>query len=100
MRFVLALCPPLVAGALLTLIFFRQDQTALIPGTWLLLYGTGVLTGGSASIRIVPLMGLCFVLLGGIALFSPPLWGDWLLAIGFGGVHLIFGSIISWRHGG
>ncbi len=99
-RFALSLAPPLVAGALLTLFLFRSGSFAVLPGLWLLLYGAGVVTGGAFSVRVVPAMGVAFMVLGGAALFSPAAWGDIYMAVGFGGLHLIFGAIIAWRHGG
>ena len=98
-RFALSLAPPLFAGALLTLILY-QDIFSYLPGLWLLLYGTGVVTGGAFSIRVVPVMGLCFMLAGTAALFSPAGWGNTYMLIGFGGLHTIFGSIIARRYGG
>jgi len=59
-----------------------------------------VVTGGAFSIRIVPLMGLCFVVLGTVALFCPWSWGNALLAAGFGGLHIFFGAVIARKYGG
>lgn len=99
-RFVYSFAPPLFVGALLTLVLFRSGFQAAVPGMWLLLYGTGVVTGGAFSIRIVPLMGLCFMVLGAVALLIPTAWGDLYLAAGFGGLHMIFGAVIARKYGG
>jgi hypothetical protein len=95
-----SLSPPLIVGALLTAVLFKLRVTSVIPGVWLLLYGTGVVTGGMFSVSIVPLMGICFMVLGAIALFVSPPWANWLLAAGFGGLHVIFGIIIARKYGG
>jgi hypothetical protein len=99
-RFVLSYVPPLAVGGLLTYVLVRAGLYGALPGTWLLLYGTGVVTGGAFSVRVVPLMGLCFMAFGAIALLGPPGWGEWLMAAGFGGLHIVFGLIIAWRYGG
>jgi hypothetical protein len=100
-RFTLSLCTPMGAGALLTLAMLHARDMHPIPGMWLLLYGTGVVTGGAYSlIRLVPIMGICFLGLGTIALFAPQDWGNPLLALGFGGLHLAFGAVIARRYGG
>ena len=99
-KFALSLFPPMLAGSLLTAVLYRAGLTAAIPGVWLLLYGTGVVTGGAFSVKIVPVMGLCFMAEGAIALFSPAAWGDQFLMAGFGGLHLLFGFIIARRYGG
>ncbi len=99
-RFVLSYVPPLLVGAVLTGALVRAGLFEALPGTWLLLYGTGVATGGAFSVRVVPLMGLCFMALGAVALFGPPAWGNLLMAAGFGALHIVFGLIIARRYGG
>jgi hypothetical protein len=95
-----SLSPPIFVGCLLTVVLYRAGLMAAIPGMWLLLYGTGVVTGGMFSVGIVPVMGLCFMLLGAFTLFCPVSWTNPLMAAGFGGLHVIFGIIIARRHGG
>jgi hypothetical protein len=99
-KVVLSLAPPMFAGALLTFLFYRVGLAGDIPGMWLLMYGTGIVTGGAFSVRIVPVMGLCFMIMGALALFCPAAWANYFMAAGFGGLHLIFGLIIARRHGG
>jgi hypothetical protein len=99
-RFALAYMPPLVAGAVLTAAFAALGQTSRLPGCWLLLYGTAAATGGAFSVRVVPLMGIGFMALGAIAFAAPVAWGHWLMAAGFGGLHIVFGWVIARRYGG
>lgn len=99
-RFLLSYLPPIVAAALLTGVLSPNAPTNVLPGTWLLLYGAGVVTGGAFSVRVVPTMGLCFMGLGAVALFAPPAWGNPLMALGFGVLHVIFGWVIARRYGG
>jgi hypothetical protein len=99
-RFVLSFLPPLLAGALLTPVLYQIGDVRHLPGTWMPLYGTGVVTGGAFSVRIVPVMGMCFMAAGAAALLAPATWGTALMAAGFGVLHLVFGAVIARKHGG
>ena len=99
-KFVAGFAPAMLTGAVLTLVLFRQGVPGVLPGIWLLLYGTGVVSGGAASVRVVPAMGAFFMLAGAVALFLPATSGDLLLAAGFGGLHIVFGTIIAVKYGG
>jgi hypothetical protein len=100
LRFALAYAPPLAAGIVLTLVFVTMGLGARLPACWLLLYGTAVATGGAFSVRVVPIMGLCFMALGTLAFAVPASAGHWLMAGGFGGLHVAFGLLIARRYGG
>jgi hypothetical protein len=95
-----SLSPPIFAGAIVTAVLYRAGLTNAIPGLWLLLYGTGVVTGGMFSVSVVPIMGLCFMALGAVTFFAPAEYANWLMAAGFGGLHIVFGVIIARRYGG
>jgi len=99
-KFVFSFVPPLIAGAALTVVLWQAGLTSAIPGVWLMLYGTGVITGGAFSVPVVPVMGACFLAIGAVATFTPAAWGDFWLGLGFGGLHILFGFIIARRYGG
>lgn len=109
-RFAFSLFPPILAGAILTEVFYERHVDALLPGMWLMLYGAGVTTGGAFSIRVLPLMGLLFMLLGSLSFLPaveglPPLLGslmasDLFMMAGFGVLHILFGIIIIRKYGG
>lgn len=107
-KFLFSFWPAMLAGALLTFALIDPYTAGVephiaervLPGTWLLLYGMGVTTAGAYSIRAVPMMGFGFIALGALALFVPAADGDLMMALGFGGLQIVFGVRIARRHGG
>ncbi len=99
-KFVLSYLPPALAGVVLTVAIWEAGVDSLLPGVWLLLYGTSVVTAGTFSVKIVPVTGICFMVLGVFALLAMPAGRDLSMVTGFGGLHILFGTIIARRHGG
>jgi hypothetical protein len=101
-KFALSFLPPVLAAAVLTPVLYRAGPAGLaaLPALWLLLYGTAVITAGTYSVRIVPVLGGCFMAAGVAALLTPAAWGDAWLALGFGVLHIGFGATIARRYGG
>ena len=98
-KFLMGTMPAIFAGGLMTWPLVQVGALHLLPGVWLLLYGIAVLGGGAFSVRIIPAVGAAFLALGAVALWQPGLGGE-AMAVGFGGLHLVFGMIVAWRHGG
>jgi hypothetical protein len=98
-KFAFNFLPPVAAGALLSIALLRAGEYALLPPTWLLLYGVAVVTGGAVSVRIVPVMGASFMALGAGALLFPSA-ANWWMAAGFGGLHIVYGIWIARQYGG
>lgn len=99
-RFFASYLAPLVAGAALTYVLGNAGLYAVLPAAWLLLYGASFVGSGAYSIPVVPVMGVCFMLLGIAACFVPMEIGNILLGAGFGALHVIFGVVIARRYGG
>jgi hypothetical protein len=99
-KFTRSFAPAIVAGAILTALLVRDQSFAYLPCLWLLCYGAGLAASGSLSVSVVPAMGGSFMALGAIAAVAPPAWGNALLLLGFGGLHLGFGTVIARSHGG
>ena len=98
-KLILAFLPPMIVGGLLTVAAYTAGDYGLIPGIWLGLYGAGVMTGGAYSVRVIPLMGAALIGLSAVALLAPA-YGDVLLAVGLGGLHVVFGVVIWRLYGG
>jgi len=98
-KLLLAFCPTMLAGGILSFRFFEASSHESLPVIWLTLYGAAIMTAGALSIRAIPLMGMAFMLLGVLAAVSS-INTDFLLGAGFGGLHILFGLHVWRQHGG
>jgi len=99
-KFMLTFATPMAAGAILTIPLYYGGMAPILPGMWLLLYGTAFATAGAFSVTTVPVMGLCFMVAGTAALAAPAALGNLFMAAGFGALHVVFGALIARKHGG
>ncbi|HNY39819.1 MAG TPA: hypothetical protein PKJ41_05475 [Bryobacteraceae bacterium] len=99
-KFMASFPPALLAGAALTWPLYHAGLLDVLASVWLLLYGVAVIAGGVFSARIVPAMGVAFMLLGLGPLVAPQVPRDVYLCAGFGLLHIGFGWRIYRRYGG
>ncbi len=99
-RFFLTLIPAFVVGAILTGALLDVVGREAIAAIWLLMYGVGLAACGTFSIPIVLIAGVAFIGLGTVTLAAPAAWAPALLAVGFGGIHIVLGAVIARDHGG
>jgi hypothetical protein len=103
-KFLLCLCPALLAGAVLTLVLWQAQIERLIPGMWLLLYGCAVISAStvtnSKNLPLIASMGVVFILLGSVTLMLPAHAHNLMLGAGFGALHILFGLLIGRQNHG
>lgn len=94
-RFAIGLLPSLFAGAVMTWVLWANAGPRLIPGTWLLLYGCGLIAASAAATRALGMLGGAFVAAGLLALVLPEHLQILMLGAGFGGLHIVFGYLMG-----
>jgi len=99
-KFASSFAPPLLCGIVITLGLWRNENYELMIPVWHLLYGAAIVCGGAFSVKAVPVMGWCFIALGAVAFFLPGGYGDELMILSFGVLHIVFGFIIARKYGG
>ncbi len=85
---------PLVAGGLYILIILSQGKYGQTSGLMLIFYGLALVSASKYSIGDIKYLGFIQIVLGLVAALYPG-YGFWLWIIGFGIMHIIYGS---WMH--
>ncbi len=99
-KFALSFAPPLFAGIVAVLGLWKFGHYYQMAPICMLSYGAAVACGGAFSVRVIPVMGWCFMALGAITFVLPISSGSLMMGLSFGGLHIIFGAIIAKRYGG
>ena len=99
-KFAMSFAPPLIAGVAVVLGIWKYGDYQAMPAICMLTYGAAVVCGGAFSVRVVPVMGWCFMALGAIAFVLPPSYGNLMMGASFGVLHIIFGAVIAKKYGG
>ena len=99
-KFALSFLPPLVAGTAIVLGLWRYEHYNVLAPVCMLTYGAAIACGGAFSVRVVPIMGWCFIALGAVAFLLPAAYGNLMMGLSFGLLHIVFGAVIARKYGG
>jgi len=99
-KFALGFAPPMIGGVVMVLGLWSNGYFYIMPPVCMLAYGAAVVCGGAFSVRVVPVMGWFFMALGAVAFALPTAYGNLMMALSFGLLHIIFGAIIAKKYGG
>lgn len=99
-KFAMSFLPPLVCAIVLTFGLWRYGHFEVMIPSWIMLYGAAVATGGAFSVRVVPVMGWCFIALGAVAFILPAGYAHIMMGLSFGVLHIVGGIVIARKFGG
>ena len=87
---------PLVTGGIYILIKLNSQHYGLTASLMLIFYGMALLNASKYTIGNVKYLGLAEILLG-LLCAALPGYGFWFWVVGFGGLHIVYGSLIYFK---
>ncbi len=97
LRLLINLCIPLAAGGIFCLALLKYGLVGLIAPSTLIFYGLALVNGSKYTLNDIRYLGICEILLGLYALFNTG-YGLELWAIGFGILHIIYGTSMYFKY--
>ncbi|HEY2583021.1 MAG TPA: hypothetical protein VGI43_14505 [Mucilaginibacter sp.] len=91
------LATPLATGGILILIFSSRGYFEIIAPLMLIFYGLALISAGNFTFNYIKYLGICEIVLGLIAACLPG-YGLLFWAIGFGLLHIIYGSMVYFKY--
>ena len=96
-RLLSAMGVPLLSGGLFILILLARGDYGMIASACLIFYGLALVAGSHYTYTDVKWLGLCQIFLGLLALCVPG-YGLILWTLGFGILHIIYGTIMHFKY--
>lgn len=88
---------PLFAGGLLSIIMLFKGHVGFISSITLVFYGVALVSASNFTYKDVRYLGLLEILLGLFAAYVPG-FGLYFWALGFGVLHIIYGSVVYFKY--
>ena len=97
LRLLINLCIPLATGAVFCLALLKYEMFGLIAPTSLIFYGLSLINGSKYTLNDIRYLGITEIVLGMIGLFNIG-YGLEIWAIGFGLMHIIYGTFMWMKY--
>lgn len=88
---------PLVTGGLYILIILNQERYGHTAALMLIFYGLALVNASKYSLGDIRYLGYTEIILGLICAFLPA-YGFWFWVLGFGIMHIVYGSIMHFKY--
>jgi hypothetical protein len=96
-RLVISMCIPLLTGGMFMLILLFRGQYGIIAPASLIFYGLSLISGSQFTFSDVKWLGCCQIIIGLAASLFPG-YGIIFWVIGFGLLHIIYGSVMHFKY--
>ena len=94
-----AALPAFLTAGVLSLFFYSHGLLPHVWGVWMLCYGMAICAVGLFSVRAVSVLGAAFVIAGASTLLLPLSLSLTMMAVSFGGFHIVYGIAMARKHG-
>ena len=88
---------PLVTGGIFILILFSKGLIGLIAPATLIFYGLALINGSKYTYTDIRYLGFCELILGLVSSYYIG-YGLWFWAIGFGLLHIVYGTVMYFKY--
>lgn len=96
-RLLLNFIIPLVAGAIYVIIILKQQRYGQTGALMLLFYGIALFNASKYTLGDVKYLGLTQIILGLLSAVLPG-YGFWFWVLGFGVMHIVYGTIMYFKY--